>query len=161
MRIRTAQPADLPKIMKLVLQVFDSDVADSFTPEGAALFRRSTPGENTQGMADGQIFLIAEDVDTIAGVLRMQATGHLHTLFVTTDYQLQGVATRLMEAGIHELHRRNSDVAVITFYATRNAQAMYQHWGATATGDEFEHKGMRATPMKLQISALTSRRRTE
>ena len=159
MLIRAASPMDLPEIMRLVHQVFDSVVADSFTPEGAALFRGTSASENAQGLASGQIFLIAEDVDAIIGVLRMTETGHLHTLFVASDNQLQGIATKLMEAAIHELNKRDPDTTVITFYATRNALAMYQHWGATVSGSEFDRKGMRATPMELQISTFRARKR--
>lgn len=151
-RIRRISEEDLPEVIELILHVFKIDVAGSFSAEGVREFLVTTPGEIVAGFKNGNIFLAAESNGALVGVLNMTDAGYLFSLFVNPGNQGAGIGRALLSAGIAELKSRRPNVDRLTFKASRNAIAIYRHWGCVETGPEIEKRGIRAMPMKLDLN---------
>lgn len=150
--IRRIFEEELPEVIELILHVFDIDVAGSFSAEGVREFLAATPGEIVAGFKQGNIFLAAENNGAVVGVLNMTDEGYLFSLFVNPDHQGTGIGRALLSAGIGELKSRRPDVDKLRFKASRNAIAIYRHWGCVETGPEIEKRGIRAVPMELDLN---------
>lgn len=83
---------NLDAAIALILDVFHANVASTFTPQGIAIFEKTSPTEQANGLAEGHIFLCAMKNSDMVGVLRIGNSGHLFVLFVHPAHQGCGIA---------------------------------------------------------------------
>jgi len=153
--IRRIDEEDLSGVIELILRVFEADVAGSFCAEGVREFMEATPREIVDGYEKGNIFMAAENKGSLVGVLNMTEEGYLVSLFVDPADQGGGIGRSLLKAGIIELKSRRPNIDTVTFKSSKNAIAIYRHWGCVETGPEIEKRGIRVVPMKLNINEFT------
>lgn len=149
MNIRTATSHDATAISTLI-----RSVAHYFTlhPQGlgAESFLKTLAIEAIDGLIQAANFRYFAGFigDDLAGVVAMRDDKHLYHLFVSPQFQRQGVASQLWaHAKADALRRGNS--GEFTVNSSPFAVPVYASFGFVAMGDKVETNGIAFVPMKL------------
>ncbi len=153
LRIQGADAAELPRVAKLVLRVFDEFVAPGYSAEGVRNFRAYAAAEAiTARAATGNLlFTAATTGDKLVGMIEIRNLNHISLLFVDPAFHRRGVARRLLDRALRECLGRNPAFAGFTVHASPYSVPIYGQLGFEAEGPEVEQDGIIYTPMRQHL----------
>lgn len=153
MNIRPATSNDSKSISTLI-----RSVAHYFTlhPQGlgAEGFLKTIASDAIDGLVQAAHFRYFAGFigDDLAGVVAIRDNKHLYHLFVSPQFQRQGLASQLwVHAKADALRRGNP--GEFTVNSSPFAVPVYASFGFEAVGDKVESQGIAFVPMKLSAPA--------
>lgn len=153
MEVRLLQQHEILPALHLVWDVFVTEVAPGYTPEGVAEFQKFIKYENIHQMWQrGDIFFFgAYDGAELCGTLAFGPDGHILLFFVRKQYQGRGIGRMLFQAAYNDCALRLR-VNKITVHSAPGAVEQYIHMGMRPTSEEQEKNGIRYVPMEMYVS---------
>lgn len=155
MNIRLATPEDAGCISSLIAESAHHFMLDP-AGLGADRFLQGITPEAVRGYITDPAFLylvIAKGTEII-GAAALRDGKHLYHLFVSPNYQRQGLARALWSS----IKARSAAAAVAcTVNASPNALAVYERFGFVVTGARMEMNGIAFVPMALSATAVSGR----
>ena len=152
--IRQARDSDATMISALI-----SELAVYFTPPHqdtiAAWFASSiTPSAITENIRHEKFsYLVACSGKTLAGVIAMRDTTHVHHLFVAPAWQRRGIATRLWQRA-KAAALATGKVKGFSVRSSEYAVPVYESFGFRVAGERSEKKGIAFVPMTLHVETV-------
>ncbi len=151
-KIRLIRASEYSESCELVLEVFNESNAPECTEEGLNLFyRMATPEVIAKGMQEGNRTWVAVTGESVIGVIKMHNGNHIHFLFVSKDWQGQGVGRRLFEAALLHVRGHHPEKTDITVNSSSNAVPIYRALGFIEAGRPQIKQGIPIVPMQLKI----------
>lgn len=156
LNIRKAIPDNAASISKLINNVahcFNSNASYEIAPWFIASV---TPPAIKSYIADESYnYLAGFMAQTLAGVIAIRGSTHVHHLFVAPEFRRQGIASKLwahakadaISAGNTEGFSVRSSIFAVPFY---------ENFGFKVTGTTSEKDGIVFVPMKLELSINNS-----
>lgn len=151
MNIRTATSHDAESISVLI-----RSVAHYFTlhPQGlgAEEFLKTITGDAIEGFIHAANFryFAGSMGDDLAGVVAIRDDKHLYHLFVSPQFQRQGLASQLWAHAKADALRRGN-LGEFTVNSSPFAVPVYAAFGFVAVGDKMETHGIAFVPMKRSV----------
>jgi GNAT superfamily N-acetyltransferase len=144
-------PGEEQQVLDLVRQVFDIDVAPSYSAEGNnEFYRYLKPDEFLQrSQANHQVFVARGDGGEIVGVLELRDCFHISLLFVRNDLQRTGIGKALIQQAITVA--KSAGVISMTVNSSPNAVSGYERFGFRPVSGEQTINGIRFIPMVLTL----------
>lgn len=153
MEVRLLQQHEILPALHLVWDVFVTEVAPSYTPEGVAEFQKFIKYENIHQMWQrGDIFFFgAYDAVELCGTLAFGPDGHILLFFVRKQYQGKGIGRMLFQAAYNDCVLRLR-VNKMTVNSAPGAVNHYIHMGMCSVSEEQEKNGIRFIPMEMYVA---------
>ena len=105
-QLRKYTPSDAFPLLCLFRDTVHRVNCRDYTPEQIAAWAPDDlPLEPWANRFKGKVAFVAHDNDTIAGFADMTTCGHLDRLFVSANFQRQGVARQLLRAIVRSAHQ--------------------------------------------------------
>lgn len=151
--IRKAHPKDAAQISALVLRVAHY-LTSSGPGEIAPWFLTSITPSAIAGNIDDPKFnyLLGFVGQTLAGIIAVRDTTHVHHLFVAPEFHRQGVATKLWGHAKAEALASGNEGG-FSVRSSEFAVPVYERFGFRVIGARFEKGGIVFVPMKLELQA--------
>jgi GNAT superfamily N-acetyltransferase len=149
--IRKAHPADASLISELIFKdahFFNSSASCEVAPWFLATIAPSAIASN---IGDPKFnYLVGFMGQTLAGVIALRDTTHVHHLFVAPEFHRQGVAARLWQrAKSDAIASGNSEGFFVR--SSEFAVPVYERFGFRVVGARAEKDGIAFIPMKLEL----------
>lgn len=145
------KPGEEKPVIDLVISVFDEFVAPEFSSEGIEEFKKYADAEALAHRANsGSFIIIARNGSNPVGVIEIRDYNHVAMLFVSKQFQRQGIARALVRKAIEICLRRQPDLHKITVNSSPNSIHAYEKMGFISTSDEQISNGIRFIPMELK-----------
>lgn len=149
--IRKAHSADASQISELIFKVahsFNSSASGEVAPW---LLASITPSAVAGNIGDPKYsYLVGFMGQTLAGVIALHDTTHVHHLFVAPEFHRQGVAAKLWQ-------RAKTDAIALgnsggfSVRSSEFAVPVYERFGFRVIGARAEKGGIAFVPMKLEL----------
>lgn len=139
------------QVLDLVRQVFDSNVAPSYSKQGNEEFYKYLRIDDflRRIQSNHQVFVAKDRKDRIVGVVEIRDCFHISLLFVRDDLQRSGIGRALVKQAIAVA--RASGTVSMTVNSSPNAVASYESFGFRVVADEQIVNGIRFIPMTLTL----------
>ena len=148
--IRSMEPGEETAVCCLVRRVFAEFVAPLYAEQGIQEFERYTsPDLLAQRIQINHFVLVAEARAELIGAIEVRDCNHIALLFVTPEWQGQGVARKLLQQALAMAKGRKPDLTVVNVHASPNAVDVYKALGFEVTGVEHLDHGIRFMPMRM------------
>ena len=143
---------DIEKVRKLIKKVFDRYVAPTYNQEGIETFYDIiSPESMLKRLAENHFAIVAEVNGNIVGVIQGKDNNHISLLFVAEQFQNRGIARSLLKQSIGLCVKNNPELLQITVCSSPNSVKIYEKLGFKQTDFEQSTKGLRCTPMMLEL----------
>ena len=144
-------PGEEQEVLDLVRQVFDSNVAASYSSEGNEEFYKYLRLEDFlhRIQSNHQVFVAKDSANHIIGVVEIRDSFHISLLFVRDEFQRSGIGRALVEKAIEVA--RAADAVSMTVNSSPNAIGSYESFGFRVVADEQIVNGIRFIPMALTL----------
>jgi GNAT superfamily N-acetyltransferase len=137
----------------LIRRSFEKYIAHAYTAEGLADFlKNTTPEALAARRARGQTVILALVGGGIVGVIAVRDGNHISLLFVDESLHRRGVAGRLVSMALAESRNADPSLCDFTVNSSPFAVSFYEKMGFRRTGPEQFMRGMRVTPMRLELA---------
>ncbi len=145
-------PGEEKGILDFVRQVFDADVAPSYSTEGNDEFYKYLNLDDflQRIRTQHQVFVARDRKGEIAGALELRDSSHISLLFVRKDLQRSGIGKALVQKAIGVA--RSAGVVSMTVNSSPNAVGGYERFGFRPVTVEQTIKGIRFIPMVLTLT---------
>lgn len=151
---RAMAPGEEAAVSALVLSAFDEYIADDYTPEGVAEFRRyASPEAIRERVAHDHSVLVAKTEHGIAGMVEVREGNHIALLFVDKVYHHRGVARSLLSHALAQITKNDPDLQRVTVNSARYGVPAYERLGFRQTGPERTVNGILFIPMARRLDA--------
>jgi ribosomal protein S18 acetylase RimI-like enzyme len=139
------------EVLDLVRQVFDSNVAASYSIEGNQEFYKYLRHEGFLHRIEfnHQVFVAKDSAHQIVGAVEIRDSFHISLLFVRDGFQRSGIGRALVEQAIKIA--RAADAVSMTVNSSPNAVGSYESFGFRVVAEEQIVKGIRYIPMALTL----------
>lgn len=136
-------------VSNLMQSVFTTFQGPTTSEEGRHTFASEFSSERVLSRYNGgDLFLVALHEGKIVGMIAVRDSSHIFGLFVSPNYQCQGVATNLWYKAV-EVCQKQCPNSTFTVNASEYALLIYQKWGFRKKGAKQERKGIEFIPMEL------------
>lgn len=133
---------------QLIEQVSNKYTLDDFTERGYQNFKSKVLNEGmVKNLEDGFMYWGAFEEEVMVGLIAIKLPAHLYNLFVHTDYQKKGIATRLWQ---HMLSHLNPES--LTLFSSSHAIGLYQKLGFEKSGEKIDNDEIICYPMLWKMS---------
>jgi GNAT superfamily N-acetyltransferase/heme-degrading monooxygenase HmoA len=151
--IRPAAPTDANAIAELICGASEGSFLPEFSESGRLRFLSDHTAEAmTARLQSGDFqYDVAEVNGLLVGVVGVRRKSHLFSLFVADKMQKQGLG-RLLWKHAKARAVETAGPAEFTVNASRNAVAVYEHFGFVAEGPVVDSGGVLYVPMRLRVS---------
>lgn len=144
------------KACRLVTDCFNEFVAPDYCDEGVEEFLKYVNPVSMQvRLTQGSFILIATKNDVFTGIIEIQSNSHIALLFVMKQYQMRGIARRLLQLAIGKCRRKDKKIDKIDVNSSPYAVKIYEKLGFTKTNTEKLLNGIRFVPMSLKLSRFS------
>lgn len=149
---RSLEPDDIVAVHDLIRDVFLTDIAPHYSPEGQEEFLRYIEPEALHARNQRNHFgLLALLKDEIVGLAEIQDHCHLSLFFVGKSYQGRGIGKELLRRSLEICLSQRVDVLTLTVHASPNAVTIYEKLGFRPLKPERVTHGIRFTLMELSL----------
>ena len=146
--LRTATPADAPRVSALVQAVFAGFVAPDWAPEARAAFAGQSSGERFEQLLQDPAFAaVAEAGGQLLGFILLPTPDLLAFLFVDGQAHKRGIATALWQAAREHLEAAYPDTKTVELNSSPYAVPAYRALGFYPISEPFRRGGAVATRM--------------
>ncbi len=143
MTIRLLQPSEIDTASHLIESVSDKFTRDDFSDIGYQNFKqRVLGGGMRKNMEEGFTYWAAFENEIMIGIIAIKPPSHLFNLFVHTDYRCKGVALRLWNHALSQLHPKT-----VTVYSSSYAVGLYEKLGFVFNGEKIVSDELSCYPM--------------
>ena len=147
---RLMRPGEERSVCRLVSDVFDACIAETFEPEGVAEFLDFVqPGAMKARMQSGGFVFVAIRAETPVGMLEFMRPDHVAMMFVR--HRGEGIGKALLARTIGHLRAVCPKLSKLTVHASRNAEPIYQRMGFHPVGDVTTEHGIIYIPMERPL----------
>ena len=138
-------------VCDLVALVFNKYVAPDYGQDGIKEFFRfaNTDAMKERMKSDGFV-LVAQQADSLVGILEFYPPDIIAMLFVTIQHQ--GVAKELLAQAISKVRVLNPDLSKLTVHSSPYAEPIYKKMGFYRTGNTTTENGITYVPMELLLN---------
>jgi len=151
LQIRTATVKDSHEISALITRNSKALLNDDFDNGGLDFFLRSVETQSIREYMDqGFFYLVAEEEQSIIGVIAIKDNSHMFHLFVDQNHHQRGIAKMLWQQMREQSIERGNN-GEFTLNSTTYALPVYQRWGFEVISEAKRAYGIRYTPMKLVL----------
>jgi ribosomal protein S18 acetylase RimI-like enzyme len=149
--ISKIEPGEEQEVLDLVRQVFDSNVAASYTSQGNEEFYKYLRLEDFVRRigSNHQVFVAKDSGNHVVGVVEIRDCFHISLLFVRDEFQRSGIGRALVEQAI-AIAKASGGVSM-TVNSSPNAVGSYDSFGFRKVADEQIVNGIRFIPMALTL----------
>ena len=152
LEIRRLKEDELGKALALVWDVFQKDVAPSYTKEGVQEFLKFIDYNNMKTLyTKGELIFWGAFEEELTGTVAVRRDGHISLFFVKDEYQGMGIGKALFQMMynycVEELKAKK-----ITVNAAPSSVTKYIHMGMRQVGIEEVRCGIRSVPMEMYAS---------
>ena len=124
MEIRILRGHEISSANQLIRQTFMKNIDNTFSKEGIDEFLSYFQDEVILAlMKEKKLMMLGAFDNELVGVIGIQELSHIHSLFVKSHYQRQGIGTLLLEKAKQLMY------GDITVYVSLQAQSFYQKNG--------------------------------
>ena len=153
LEIRRIKEDELGKALTLVWDVFQKDVAPSYTEEGVQEFLKFIDYAHMKDLyTKGDIIFWGAFAEDLAGTMAVRNDGHISLFFVKNEYQGLGIGKALFQM-MYNYCVEELKVKKITVNASPDSVMKYIHMGMRQVGREEERCGIRSVPMEMYASS--------
>lgn len=152
MYVRRLQINDLEAALKLAWEVFEVDVAPTYSQEGIEEFKEFIKYERMLPKVQSReiSFFEAREGNELCGISAIREDGHICLLFVRKEWQRHGAARSLFHA-MQQYCVIERNVRRMSVSATLNSVEVYKHLGFAQAEAEQMENGIRFVPMIYMI----------
>jgi len=149
--ISTIIPGEEQQALDLVRQVFDSNVAPTYSDEGNEEFYKFLRLDDfLKRIQDNHLVFVAKDSsNVIVGTLELRASSHISLLFVRDDLQRSGIGRTLVAQAISVA--KSAGISSLSVNSSPNAVSGYESYGFRADSGERIINGIRFVPMTMDL----------
>ena len=152
MEIRRIKEEELGKALTIIWEVFQKDVAPSYTEEGVQEFLKFIDYYSmNERYTKGEIIFWGAFEEELIGTMAVRNDGHICLFFVKDEYQGLGVGKTLFQM-MYNYCVEELNVKKITVNAAPDSVMKYIHMGMRQVGAEEEKAGIRSVPMAMYAS---------
>jgi GNAT superfamily N-acetyltransferase len=152
--IREGRLDDLTTVCTMIVGCFMQFIAPDYVEEGIQeCLNFMNPTALEKRLAGGNLLLVALSGDDVAGALEIRSHEHISLFFVKPECHRQGVGRQLLNTAIQKCREANPGLSTIEVHSSPYAVGIYKQLGFTAMGPEAVDKGIRFTPMRMNIPA--------
>lgn len=150
--ISTIATGEEQQALDLVRQVFDSNVAPTYSDEGNEEFYKYLKMEDfiKRIQTNHHVFVAKDSANTIVGILELRASSHISLLFVRDDLQRSGIGRTLVEHAVSVA--KSAGVASLSVNSSPNAVSGYESYGFRGESGEQVTNGIRFVPMTMDLT---------
>lgn len=149
-RYRFMRTGEEDQIIHLITQVFTSNVAPQYSPEGVHEFLKYARSDDLLKRAMRDHFvLVAEFESKIIAMMEIKKYNHIALFFVAEPFQHRGVGRQLLKRALRICRRRDPWLKEVSVNASPNAVKAYTRMGFVPHGAEKTIKGIRFVPMTI------------
>jgi len=160
MKIRIAKETDAAAISLLVLKTAKAHIRGEFSDDGWELFQRLFNEDCQRELLRNKqyYFLVVEQHKQIIGMLALKDISHIFQLFISTDWQRQGVGLMLWNHYLqaiktNKLSKQHFDR--ITLNASDFGKGFYLKLGFEIAGRRQMKKGVYINPLSYSLKTST------
>ena len=140
-------------VCDLVTEVFNNYVASDYGQNGVQeFFNFANPDAMKERMKSDGFVLIAQQADTIVGMLEFFPPDSIAMLFVAV--RRQGIAKELLSQLIRKVRNLYPELSKIKVHSSSYAEPIYQKLGFRKTGNAMTENGITYIPMELYLPKL-------
>lgn len=137
----------IPRVIELVTTVFDKDVAHQYNQEGNNEFHKYLDYISFVKRINTNHELVGAYIkNKLVGVLEIRDSNHISLLFVSGEFQSQGIGRQLFNFYLN--NRPLNHNGVFTVNASPNAVRFYESIGFYKNEKENVKNGIRFFPMR-------------
>lgn len=152
LEIRRIKEHELEKTLVLVWEVFQSEIAASYTEEGVQEFLKFIDYNFMKDLYNkGEIIFWGAFEEELIGTVAVGCDGHISLFFVKNEYQGLGIGKSLFQM-MYNYCVEELKVKKITVNAAPGSVMKYIHMGMRQIGREEEKSGIRSVPMEMYAS---------
>jgi GNAT superfamily N-acetyltransferase len=152
-KYRLMKPGEESEIFDLVFRTFSEFIAPRYSRAGILEFLKYIrPGLLLERLQKEHFVLLAIAQRKIIGIIEVRRNRHISLLFVDRSYQKRGIARKLLRRTLRICMKEKPDLSKITVNASPNSVEIYKRLGFRPAGSEQVKKGIRYTPMTLELS---------
>jgi len=148
MLIRKASLDDIASMHEIMTVLARKSIAPTLTTKGQENLLASFTIETIKNNITGNVQYFLSELDLqIVGLIGIKNNDHLYHLFVKTEYQNRGIATKLWHvAKAHCINAGNK--GRFTVNASVNSKNMYEKLGFYETAEIMDKNGITFIPME-------------
>lgn len=148
-QIRLAREEDAEAISGLIRPLTARHIAHEFSPAGARHLLNSMAPESILGYIRGGFrYHVAEERETVAGVVATRDNAHLYHLFVAEPFQGRGLGKSLWEEA-RQACLEAGGTGTFTVNSSRLAVGFYRRLGFVETGPCVTFDGVTCVPLRI------------
>lgn len=152
LEIRRIKEDELGKALTLVWDVFQKEIASSYTEEGVNEFLKFIDFNYMKDLyTKGELIFWGAFEEELIGTMAVRTDGHISLFFVKNEYQGLGVGKTLFQM-MFNFCVEEMKVNKITVNASPQSVMKYIHMGMRQVGREEERCGIRSVPMEMIAS---------
>jgi len=150
MNIREIQAKDVEAVSSVCLVSFSESIADSLSKEGSNTFSQIASTDAFRArIKEDNLILVAEENESIKGVVELKQGRHIAMLFVEPESQSKGIGRKLLLSAL-----RHSRVNTVTVSASLPSVPAYEKYGFKCSGDIAESAGLVYQPMEIELNEM-------
>jgi ribosomal protein S18 acetylase RimI-like enzyme len=147
------KPGEESEVFDLVFRTFTEFIAPHYSRAGILEFMKYIrPGYLLERLQKDHLVLLATAQRKIIGIIEVRGNSHISLLFVDKQFQRRGVARELLRRTLRICVKEKPDLSKISVNASPNSVRIYQRLGFRPAGSEQVKRGIRFTPMTLELS---------
>ena len=151
LEIRRLREEELGKALTLVWEVFQNEVAPSYTEEGVQEFLKFIDYHFMKELSDrGEMIFWGAFAEELIGTVAVRTDGHISLFFVKGEYQGFGIGKTLFQM-MYNYCVKELKVNKITVNAAPQSVIKYIHMGMRQAGEIEEKCGIRSVPMEIYL----------
>lgn len=151
--IRTMKTEESVEAASVIARVFDQFIAPDYSLIGVQHFYEFIlPEAMVKRLSENSTAFIACYRGKIIGVIEIRDYSHVSLLFVSEEWHGQGIAKRLIDAGIAKCRAENRAIKQVSVNSSPYAVPVYEKLGFTIREPEQEINGIRFTPMRKAVT---------
>jgi len=148
--IREIQDKDMEAVSTVCLHSFSESIGSSLSEEGVSTFSQIASSSAFRERAKGDNFIyVAEENESIKGVVELKAGRHIAMLFVDPESQMKGIGRQLLLSAL-----RRSRVNTVTVSASLSSVPAYKKYGFMCKGNIAESAGLVYQPMEIELNKV-------
>lgn len=152
LEIRRIKEEELGKALTLVWEVFQDEIASSYTEEGVREFLKFIEYNHMRELyTNKELIFWGAFEEELIGTVAVRNDGHISLFFVKKEYQGLGIGKALFQM-MFNYCVEELKVKKITVNAAPASVMKYIHMGMRQIGAEEEKCGIRSVPMEMYAS---------
>jgi len=152
LHFRTMKDSEAEAVSRLIQRTFQRFIAADYTSRGRRCFLKNTSKRAIlRRKRKNQLLIVAEDNHTISGLVVVRKGNHISLFFVAPEFHRREIGTRLFREALDRMKAAMPDLGNITVNSSEFALPFYTKLGFVAKRSAYYRRGMKITPMELQL----------